>query len=198
MDMNLLNSGLPQLNLTPFTQQEHLMSTEGQLITMQITPSVDVQQGFAAGENIPLRLNLSIDQHTLRFYIEERYSSSGTIQYTLSLIGQLFYNIVLSGLVPIGSLETGVEGPMFNRHGSYNVNYQIGEFDNFMDVQKIILNNFSISSNLQEISVLGSDGQKVVYNPDNPRSFISILNGERKTTLNSSHVVIISATINES
>ena len=198
MDMNLLNSGLPQLNLTPFTQKQRLMSTEGQLVTIQFTPSVDIQQGFEANENIPLRLDLSMDQHTLRFYIEERYSASGTIQYALSLVGQIFYNIVLSGLVSIYSLKTGVEGPMFNRHGSYNVNFQIGVFDNLVDVKKIILNNFSIDSSLQEISVLGADGQKIVYNPDNPKPFISILNGESEVTLNTSYITIISDSIDES
>lgn len=198
MDMNFLNSGLPQLNLTPFTPQQPLMSTGGQVITIQITPTVDVQQGFVGNVNIPLSWNLSIDQHTLRFYIEERYSSSGTIQYALSLVGQLFYNVVFSGVVPIISLETGIEGPKFNNYGSYNVNIPVGVFDNLADVQQIILNNFSINATLQQAYIIGPNGELIVYDPSNPEPFINALNGQMKVTVYSPYLVTISATINES
>ena len=121
MDANFLNYTLPQLNLNPFTAQYNLSQINANSIAFQLTPSVEISTGFR-GTN-PLSWRLSIDQHTLRFYISEQLTSTGTIQYVLRLVGDLFYNVALLGLQPIDPVCNDSNVPIaFTNSGSQRVN----------------------------------------------------------------------------
>lgn len=190
MDANFLNYTLPQLNLNPFTAQYNLSQINANSIAFQLTPSVEISTGFR-GTN-PLSWRLSIDQHTLRFYISEQLTSTGTIQYVLSLVGDLFYNVALLGLQPIDPVCNDSNVPIaFTNSGSQRVNYVVGTFDSIAEIQSSILTNFSITASLDDFYIVSETGEAISYNPSDPSTFIGLLTGERPITVYSQITIII-------
>lgn len=192
MDINQINNGLPQISLNPLTTQ-YSLAAGGNAISLSIQPNIDIPSGFIPGSSSVLVWNLSMDQHTLRFYIEEQFAADGTIQYVLRIVGQLFYNVVFSGLEPIAPL-LGVngEGAVFTAYGSINVNEIVGTFDNLSDINQIINGSFSITATTNTIFLVTSIGDIVLYDPNNPQPFKDALSSGQSVTIRGGHTIIVS------
>lgn len=190
MDNNLLNYGLPQLNLNPFTAQYNLAAINANTLTFQLTPSIDISAGFRSNNN-PITLSLSVDQHTLRFYISEQVSSTGAVQYLLKLVGNLYYNVSFVGVEPIDPVITTCGTISFTNNGNYNIDYTVGVFNSIAEIQNLILSNFSITAALDRLSVVNEAGETIVYDPANPQPFYNALSGNENITLYAVFTVII-------
>lgn len=190
MDSNLMNYGLPQLNLNPFTAEYNLAAINANSLTFRITPSVDISAGFRNNNN-PISWSLSVDQHTLRFYISEQVSPTGTVQYLLKLVGTLYYNVAFMGVEPIDPVINNVGPIAFTNNGSYNINYTVGVFNSIAEIQSVVLANFSITATLDQLYVIDENGQMIIYDPANPQQFYAALSGNSQLTIYGIHTIII-------
>lgn len=189
MDNNFQNHGLPQVNLNPFIAQYNLAAINTEPVGFEITPSIEITPGFRS--NNKLCWQLSMDQHTLRFYISEQLTDTCTIQYVLKLVGTLYYNVALLGLEPNDSVEKTCNPIAFSSNGSYRVDCTIGTFNSIAEIQTMILCNFSITATLNQIYGIGNSGETIVYDPANPEVFNKLLSGNQSVTVYGKQTIFI-------
>lgn len=190
MDNNFPNYGLPQLNLNPFTAEYNLAAINASSLAFQITPSVQITPGFRVTSG-PVSWQLSIDQHTLRFYINEQLTSTGAIQYVLKLVGTLFYNVAFIGPKPIKPIIDKGAPIAFTNNGTFNVDYTIGTFNSIVDIQNVILSNFSITASLNQLYVVTETGETIIYDPSNPQPFYNAISGNNNVTIYARQTILI-------
>ncbi|MBE6022679.1 MAG: hypothetical protein E7231_05535 [Cellulosilyticum sp.] len=188
MDNNF--QGLPQLNLNPFTAQYNLSAVNATSLAFQITPSVDIIPGFRSN-NTPISWQLSVDQHTLRFYINEQLTATGAIQYELSLVGILYYNVAFLGVEPINPVVDSNLPIAFANNGSYKIDQVVGTFNSIAEIQNVVLSNFSITASLDQLYIIDSEGNRIVYDPTNPLPFYNALSGNENVTIYAVQTIII-------
>ncbi|MBP3888512.1 MAG: hypothetical protein J6F30_12855 [Cellulosilyticum sp.] len=176
------NYGLPKLNISPFTAQYNLFAINASTLVLPIVSSITIPPGFASNNSTPM-VRLSVDQHTLRFYVSEQLTATGAIQYVLRLVGTVFYNVAFMGVSPIDPV-TAIQGPIaFTNNGSYNVDYTVGTFGSIAEIQNLILSNFTITATINQFYVIADNGTPVVFDPANPAPFIAALNGATEKTI---------------
>ena len=190
MDNNFQDYGLPKVNLNPFIAQYNLAAINADPLAFEITPSIEITPGFRSNNN-KISWQLSVDQHTLRFYISEQLTDTGAIQYVLKLVGTLYYNVALMGLEPIDPIEDTGNLISFSSDGSYRIDYTVGTFNSIAEIQSTVLSNFSITAMLNQIYGIGEDGEIIVYDPANAEAFNKLLSGEQEVTIYGKQTIII-------
>lgn len=189
MDNNVQDYGLPKVNLNPFIAQYNLAAINTDPLVLEIMPSIEVIPGFRSNNQISWQL--SVDQHTLRFYISEQLTDTGAIQYVLKLVGTLYYNVALLGLEPNDPIEATRNLITFSSNGSYRIDYTVGIFNSIAEIQNIVLSNFSITATLSQIYGVGENGEIVVYDPAKLGPFNELLSGNQQVTIYGKHAMLI-------
>lgn len=176
------NYRLPKLNISPFTAQYNLSAINASNLVFSVVPNITIPAGFASNNSAPIT-KVSVDQHTLRFYVSEQLTSTGAISYVLKLAGTLFYNVSFMGVSPIDPVIT-TQGPIcFTNNGSYNVDYTIGTFGSIAEIQNLILSNFTITATINNFYVVADDGTPIEYNDANAQAFKALLTGATEKTI---------------
>lgn len=193
MDNNFQDYGLPKVNLNPFIAQYNLAAINKDPLVFEVTPSIEITPGFRSNNN-KISWQLSIDQHTLRFYISEQLTDTGAIQYVLKLVGTLYYNVALIGLEPIDPIEDTGNLISFSSDGSHKIDYTVGTFNSIAEIQSTVLSNFSITATLNQIYGIGEsseNGETIVYDHADVKAFNKLLSGNQHVTIYGKHTMII-------
>lgn len=163
------------------------------IVSMTDEIQVEIPIGFVRQENQPIRWVTSIDKSQLELIVRSvdlvndsylsRASNMVTVPaYQLQLVGQLNYNVVITGFVP--SVTNGVQYAnnqevstvQFNTFGKIPINEDLGYVTDYNVIQQISLQSVNVARNDNRI-VLLKRGEVIEYNPQNQEEFYQQFDG---------------------
>lgn len=161
------------------------------VIPIDSSHNIVVPPGYHWSDTQDLKWNISIDKSKLKLNVHYVEFNRGTSTsntgmqsgYQVRLIGPVFHNVVLSGLVPNTPMRSNNSSILFNHFQRSYLNEDLGYVANYEVIGELAAQNIQIAPRFSNLMVTTSTGEVVQYNSSDPTAFYSLFNGRDSISL---------------